>query len=82
MIDPGTRKTMVAPTWTGTGSDWRHRAACRGTDTDLFFPHTTDDSGLADAKATCQRCPRGRRLPTVGLGNRPDRRRLGRHVRG
>ena len=40
--------------------DWRQHAACRGDDTDLFFP--TGSSGPAllqaeQAKAVCRRCP-------------------------
>jgi WhiB family redox-sensing transcriptional regulator len=40
--------------------DWRHHAACRDEDPDLFFP--IGDSGPAllqidEAKAVCRRCP-------------------------
>lgn len=40
--------------------DWRHRAACREQDPELFFP--VGNSGpallqLAEAKAVCRRCP-------------------------
>ncbi len=39
--------------------DWRHRAACRNEDPELFFP--VGNSGpalqqLAEAKAVCHRC--------------------------
>jgi WhiB family transcriptional regulator, redox-sensing transcriptional regulator len=40
--------------------DWRHRAACRDEDPELFYP--VGDSGpallqIAEAKAVCRRCP-------------------------
>ena len=40
--------------------DWRHRAACRDEDPDLFFP--VGNSGptlvqIAEAKTVCLRCP-------------------------
>ncbi|RMI39745.1 WhiB family transcriptional regulator [Streptomyces triticirhizae] len=40
--------------------DWRHRAACREEDPELFFP--VGDTGPAlvqieQAKAVCRRCP-------------------------
>ena len=34
---------------------WRQRAACRGADSEIFFPMTDDDAG--DAKSICQQCP-------------------------
>jgi len=40
--------------------DWRHRAACRDEDPELFFPIGTDGPALAQveqAKAVCRRCP-------------------------
>lgn len=39
---------------------WRHRAACRDEDPDLFFPVGHAGPALAqtqDAKAVCRRCP-------------------------
>ena len=39
--------------------DWRHRAACRDEDPELFFPIGTSGPALLqidDAKAVCQRC--------------------------
>lgn len=38
-------------------SSWRDLAACLSVDTDLFFPHATDDAGIARAKAVCEGCP-------------------------
>lgn len=40
--------------------DWRHRAACKSEDPELFFP--VGDTGpallqIAKAKAVCRRCP-------------------------
>lgn len=43
-----------------TRTDWRHRAACRDEDPELFFPLTDLGPGArqtADAKAVCARCP-------------------------
>lgn len=40
--------------------DWRHDAACRDEDPELFFPIGTTGPALtqaADAKAVCRRCP-------------------------
>lgn len=40
--------------------DWRHHAACRGEDPELFFPIGTSGPALQqieDAKAVCERCP-------------------------
>jgi WhiB family redox-sensing transcriptional regulator len=39
--------------------DWRHRAACRDEDPELFFPIGTTGPSLLqvdEAKAVCQRC--------------------------
>lgn len=40
--------------------DWRHRAACRDEDPELFFPVGTSGPAmlqLSEAKAVCWRCP-------------------------
>ncbi|GGS25832.1 WhiB family transcriptional regulator [Actinokineospora fastidiosa] len=40
--------------------DWRHRAACRDEDPELFFPVGTSGPALSQveqAKAVCARCP-------------------------
>jgi len=45
---------------TPTHDDWRHDAACRDTDPELFFPVTERGPGArqtAEAKAVCARCP-------------------------
>ncbi len=39
--------------------DWRHRAACRGQDPELFFPIGTTGPAVTQvdqAKAVCRRC--------------------------
>lgn len=41
-------------------NDWRHDAACREEDPELFFPVGTSGPALvqtAEAKAVCHRCP-------------------------
>jgi WhiB family transcriptional regulator, redox-sensing transcriptional regulator len=41
-------------------TDWRHRAACRGADPDIWFPISTEgpsQSQVAYAKSFCERCP-------------------------
>jgi WhiB family redox-sensing transcriptional regulator len=41
-------------------TDWRHRAACRDEDPELFFPVSDMGPGarqVAQAKAVCARCP-------------------------
>jgi WhiB family redox-sensing transcriptional regulator len=40
--------------------DWRHGAACRAEDPDLFFPIGDTDAALLqveETKAVCRRCP-------------------------
>lgn len=40
--------------------DWRHHAACRKEDPELFFPVGTSGPALlqvTEAKAVCRRCP-------------------------
>ncbi|MGH8628304.1 MAG: WhiB family transcriptional regulator [Gammaproteobacteria bacterium] len=40
--------------------DWRHHAACRGEDPELFFPIGTAGPALLQtsiAKVVCRRCP-------------------------
>ena len=34
---------------------WRHKAACRGVDPDIFYPVTDEEA--EDAKAICAQCP-------------------------
>ncbi len=38
-------------------ADWRTRAACRGMDTDMFFPERGDGAAVDAAKAVCGTCP-------------------------
>jgi WhiB family transcriptional regulator, redox-sensing transcriptional regulator len=43
-----------------TTLDWRHRAACRDEDPELFFPVSETGPGArqtAQAKVVCARCP-------------------------
>jgi WhiB family redox-sensing transcriptional regulator len=50
--------TFQAPT--GLARGWRHRAACRGEDPELFFAVGTTGPALlqiAEAKTVCRRCP-------------------------
>jgi hypothetical protein len=37
--------------------EWMSRAACRDMDVDVFFPHDTDEAGIAAAKRVCHGCP-------------------------
>lgn len=44
---------------TSTSTDWRHRAACRNEDPELFFPVGNTGPALLqieDAKDVCRRC--------------------------
>ena len=64
--------------------DWRHRAACRDEDPELFFPVGTSGPALlqiTEAKAVCRRCP----VNTECLSCthiRAGCRRVGRYERG
>lgn len=45
---------------TDSGLDWRHRAACRDEDPELFFPIGTSGPALLQveqAKSVCRGCP-------------------------
>lgn len=45
---------------THDNGDWRHRAACRDEDPELFFPVSEQGPGArqaAEAKAVCSQCP-------------------------
>ena len=37
--------------------DWRDKAACKGQDTELFFPNPSDHEAAAWALAWCKACP-------------------------
>lgn len=37
--------------------DFRHRAACRTVDPEVFFPLPGDEDGVAMARAVCAGCP-------------------------
>jgi len=59
------RTTIIPPTTIRTSGDasagdWRHRAACRDEDPELFFPVGNSGPSLhqiSEAKAVCRRCP-------------------------
>src|ERR1700761_6304458 len=57
------RRRMVrwsAPSEEQGTMDWRHRAACRDEDPELFFPVGNSGPALlqiSEAKAVCRRCP-------------------------
>lgn len=53
-------RTPVAAPADEIGPSWRHRAACRDEDPELFFPIGNTGPALLqieDAKAVCRRCP-------------------------
>ena len=65
--------------------DWRHRAACRDEDPELFFPVGTTVRPCCrspQAKAVCHRCTVASDVPDLGARERPGRRRVGRDERG
>lgn len=56
-----------------TISDWRHHAACRDEDPELFFPVSEIGPGarqVAEAKAVCARCPVRARCLDYAVDNR------------
>jgi len=58
----GERATTPTPRQQGAWirMDWRHRAACRDEDPELFFPIGNTGPALLqieEAKAVCRRCP-------------------------
>ncbi len=48
-------QTVMALSNPRTDVRWRDDAACRGVDTDVFFPVTDEEA--AEAKAVCASCP-------------------------
>ena len=55
--------------------DWRHRAACRDEDPELFFPIGNTGPALLqieEAKQVCRRCDGARAVPRVGAGGGQD----------
>ena len=58
-----------------TNTDWRHRAACRDEDPELFFPVSEVGPGArqaAEAKAVCARCPVRSRCLDYAIDNGLD----------
>lgn len=58
-----------------TYEDWRHDAACRDEDPELFFPVSELGPGArqtAEAKAVCARCPVRARCLAYALDNGLD----------
>uniref|UniRef100_UPI003F499F2A WhiB family transcriptional regulator n=1 Tax=Amycolatopsis sp. CA-096443 TaxID=3239919 RepID=UPI003F499F2A len=56
-------------------SNWRHDAACRDEDPELFFPVGTSGPALrqtAEAKAVCHRCPVAEDCLEQALAGRHD----------
>ncbi len=49
-------------------SSWRHRAACRGVDPDVFYPPSDEDA--EPAKAICAQCPVRQACLEHALANR------------
>ena len=47
---------------------WRERAACRGTDLDLFYPERGESAG--PARQVCERCPVRQPCLEYALSNR------------
>src|SRR5215813_3967838 len=58
-----------------THDDWRHEAACRDEDPELFFPISEVGPGArqaAEAKAVCARCPVREQCLRYALDNALD----------
>ncbi len=56
-------------------SDWRHRAACRDEDPELFYPVSENGPGalqVEDAKAVCFRCSAREQCLNWALDNGQD----------
>jgi hypothetical protein len=50
-------------------TDWRDSAACRGADTDLFFPDWAAGSGLRDVEGTARHSrPADPTAAVLGIG--------------
>jgi WhiB family redox-sensing transcriptional regulator len=46
-----------APEYIEKDQEWRTRAACKGMDTDLFFPERGENLKVKKAKEICASCP-------------------------
>ena len=65
--------------------DWRHEAACREVDPELFFPIGNSGPALLqidEAKQVCRRCSVMDECLRWAIDSGPGRRRLGRDERG
>ena len=60
------RIPFTAPT-----SDWFDDAACRGVDTDVFFPASATEEAASEAKTICATCPVRETCLEFALENRP-----------
>jgi WhiB family transcriptional regulator, redox-sensing transcriptional regulator len=40
-----------------SATTWRKRAACRGLDSEIFYPDTEDEIDALEAKSVCAQCP-------------------------
>jgi WhiB family redox-sensing transcriptional regulator len=47
----------VSPGQNKEGVPWWRDAACRHTDSEMFFPSDGDNEGVGDARRVCARCP-------------------------
>lgn len=77
MSAPMTRPTLREPVEShATPGDWRHRAACRAVDPEVFFPVPVEGlafrTRVAVAKAVCAGCPVREACLTWALAHQPD----------
>ena len=77
MSAPMTRSTRREPVAGHLrAEDWRHRAACRSVDPEVFFPVPVEGlayrTRVAVAKAVCGGCPVRAECLTWALAHQPD----------
>jgi len=56
-VSPYLREFPIEPAGRRLDPGWRDRAACAGTDPDLFFPEPDEGEDAAAAKVICAGCP-------------------------